>query len=165
MIEASHICYCTFIEKYMKLPPYMWGFFSVVVVVLITVPLASPQLPNRLPRIFQEQLTFNCSYNARETPCIPYQGKVKQCASCAIRINQEARRLCLFQSLQYIVWAPGNVVTHVKVAGHLYLVYLMFWWPHDFRKKYQALSLLYCDLIALTKILGQNSNKQKRGSC
>ncbi|XP_070803705.1 uncharacterized protein C2orf73 homolog [Pituophis catenifer annectens] len=39
------------------------------------VPLASPQLPSRLPRIFQEQLTFNCSYNARETPCIPYQGK------------------------------------------------------------------------------------------
>ncbi|XP_029139517.1 uncharacterized protein C2orf73 homolog [Protobothrops mucrosquamatus] len=39
------------------------------------VPLASPQLPSHLPRIFQEQLTFKCNYNARETPCIPYQGK------------------------------------------------------------------------------------------
>ncbi|XP_013921927.1 PREDICTED: uncharacterized protein C2orf73 homolog [Thamnophis sirtalis] len=39
------------------------------------VPLASPQLPSRLPRIFQEQLTFKCNYDARATPCIPYQGK------------------------------------------------------------------------------------------
>ncbi|XP_007425859.1 uncharacterized protein C2orf73 homolog [Python bivittatus] len=39
------------------------------------VPLASPQLPSRLPRIFQEQLTFKHYYNARATPCIPYQGR------------------------------------------------------------------------------------------
>ncbi|XP_063168493.1 uncharacterized protein C2orf73 homolog, partial [Candoia aspera] len=39
------------------------------------VPLASPRLPTRLPKIFQEQLTFKYHYNARATPCIPYQGK------------------------------------------------------------------------------------------
>ncbi|XP_026532532.1 uncharacterized protein C2orf73 homolog [Notechis scutatus] len=39
------------------------------------VPLASPQLPSRLPRIFQEQLTFKYNYNSRATPCVPYQGK------------------------------------------------------------------------------------------
>ncbi|XP_060105136.1 uncharacterized protein C2orf73 homolog [Heteronotia binoei] len=39
------------------------------------VPLASPQTPNRLPRIFQEEISFKHHYNARVTPCIPYQGK------------------------------------------------------------------------------------------
>ncbi|XP_042301467.1 uncharacterized protein C2orf73 homolog isoform X2 [Sceloporus undulatus] len=39
------------------------------------VPLTSPRLPASLPRLFQEQLTFKHDYNARATPCIPYQGK------------------------------------------------------------------------------------------
>ncbi|XP_061481701.1 uncharacterized protein C2orf73 homolog isoform X1 [Rhineura floridana] len=39
------------------------------------VPLASPRPPASLPRIFQEQLSFKHDYNARATPCIPYQGK------------------------------------------------------------------------------------------
>ncbi|XP_015276693.1 PREDICTED: uncharacterized protein C2orf73 homolog [Gekko japonicus] len=39
------------------------------------VPLASPQMPTRLPRIFQEEISFKHHYNARVTPCIPYQGK------------------------------------------------------------------------------------------
>ncbi|KAJ7341277.1 hypothetical protein JRQ81_005188 [Phrynocephalus forsythii] len=39
------------------------------------VPLASPRPPGSLPRLFQEQLTFKQHYDARTTPCIPYQGK------------------------------------------------------------------------------------------
>uniref|UniRef100_A0A6J0V214 Ciliary microtubule inner protein 6 n=1 Tax=Pogona vitticeps TaxID=103695 RepID=A0A6J0V214_9SAUR len=39
------------------------------------VPLASPRPPGSLPRLFQEQLTFKQHYDARATPCIPYQGK------------------------------------------------------------------------------------------
>ncbi|XP_077190346.1 ciliary microtubule inner protein 6 isoform X2 [Paroedura picta] len=39
------------------------------------VPLASPRMPTRLPRIFQEEISFKHHYNARVTPCIPYQGK------------------------------------------------------------------------------------------
>ncbi|XP_054845322.1 uncharacterized protein C2orf73 homolog [Eublepharis macularius] len=39
------------------------------------VPLASPRTPTSLPRIFQEQISFKHHYNARATPCVPYQGK------------------------------------------------------------------------------------------
>ncbi|XP_053140493.1 uncharacterized protein C2orf73 homolog [Hemicordylus capensis] len=39
------------------------------------VPLACPRTPTSLPRIFQEQLSFKHHYDARATPCVPYQGK------------------------------------------------------------------------------------------
>uniref|UniRef100_A0A8D0CFA9 Ciliary microtubule inner protein 6 n=1 Tax=Salvator merianae TaxID=96440 RepID=A0A8D0CFA9_SALMN len=39
------------------------------------VPLASPQPSTSLPRIFQERLSFKHHYDARATPCVPYQGK------------------------------------------------------------------------------------------
>ncbi|XP_044284175.1 uncharacterized protein C2orf73 homolog [Varanus komodoensis] len=39
------------------------------------VPLAVPRSPVSLPRLFEERLTFNQHYDARATPCIPYQGK------------------------------------------------------------------------------------------
>nr|XP_056709375.1 uncharacterized protein C2orf73 homolog [Euleptes europaea] len=39
------------------------------------VPLAFPETLTSLPNIFQEKISFKHHYNARATPCIPYQGK------------------------------------------------------------------------------------------
>ncbi|XP_034966374.2 uncharacterized protein C2orf73 homolog [Zootoca vivipara] len=52
------------------------------------VPLVAPPSPGRLPRIFQEQITFKYDFNARATPCIPYQGK-KRGAFVWTKINPE----------------------------------------------------------------------------
>ncbi|KAJ6667028.1 hypothetical protein lerEdw1_019031 [Lerista edwardsae] len=39
------------------------------------VPLVCPRTPTSLPKIFQEEISFKYQYNARATPCVPYQGK------------------------------------------------------------------------------------------
>lgn len=107
----------------------------------IPVPLASPEPLTSLPRIFQEEISFEHHYNARITPCIPYQGKVRQCVSCAINIQQETGRICLPKGFQHIVLALGNMIKHAGIASARYeqMTYLLSHWPYYYSLPQQRL--------------------------